>query len=203
MKNRPVFFDDLSGLITTAKIVAKQRNVSLAEASDFLEKTLIEDGTMIYSKVDGHQVEELGEAWYAPTVDYVSDVLGGDWWARSELLDQPLQPLGFLRDELAISNIDAVRLFEFVGVDSERNNTPLKVNSVVVEIAGQTFSRLQRSIAAFPVRYPDYQSQPPKLKDDVRVWLKEAALASSDREAHVFGTIIAEHFNFSGDTQET
>ena len=60
MKNRPVFFDDLSGLITTAKIVAKQRNVSLAEASDFLEKTLIEDGTMIYSKVDGHQVEELG-----------------------------------------------------------------------------------------------------------------------------------------------
>ncbi len=61
-KKRPVFFDDLSGLITTARLVAKSRNVSLAEASDFLERLLVDDGTVIYTKVAGQQVNELGEA---------------------------------------------------------------------------------------------------------------------------------------------
>lgn len=203
MKNRPVFFDDLSGLITTAKLVAKIRNVSLAEASAFLERTLVQDGTVIYTKVAGQQVDELGEAWYAPACDYVGEALGNKWWCRPELNDEPLQPLGVLRDELAISNIDAVRLLDLVGVGSDGNNTSTQGNSEFVEINGPTFERLQRAVAAFPARYPDHQLQPPKLKDDVRVWLKEASLASSDREAHVFGTIIAEHFNLLGGTQET
>ena len=201
MKNRPVFFDDLSGLITTAKLVAKTRNVSLAEASDFLERQLVDDGTVIYTKIAGNQVDELGEAWYAPACDYVGEALGNKWWCRPELIDEPLQPLGVLRDELAISNIDAVRLLDLVGDGSDGNNTSPQGDSDVVEITGQTFARLQRAVAAFPARYPDHQLQPPKLKDDVRVWLKDAALASSDREAFVFGTIIAEHFKLSGDTQ--
>lgn len=200
---RPVFFDDLSGLITIAKLVAKTRSVSLAEASDFLERTLVQDGTVIYTKVAGHQVDELGEAWYAPACDYVGEALGNKWWCRPELNDEPLQPLGVLRDELAISNIDAVRLLDLVKSSSEGDNTAPKGNSEFVEITGQTFERLQRTIAAFPVRYPNYKSQSPKLKDDVRAWLKETALAANDREAHVFGTIIAEHFKLSGDTQET
>lgn len=202
MKNSPVFFGDMSGLITTAKIVAKTRNVSLAEASDFLEGLLVRDGTVIYAKVAGRQVEELGEAWYAPACDYVGEALNNDWWNRPELLNERLQPLGYLRDELAISNIDAVRLLDIAWSES-RGGQASPENASPVEISGQTFARLQRTIAAFPDRYPHYKSQPPKLKDDVRVWLREAALATNDREAHVFGTIIAEHFKLSGDTQET
>lgn len=203
MKNRPVFFDDLSGLITTAKLVAKTRNISLAEASDFLERLLVDDGTVIYTKIAGDRVVELGEAWYAPACDYVGEALHNNWWSRPELLDERFGRRGVLRDELAISNIDAVRLLDLAGDGSDGNRSSFHGNSGVVEISGQTFSRLRRTIAAFPERYPDYQSQPPKLKDDVRVWLKETALAVNDREAHVFGTIIAEHFKLLGDTKET
>lgn len=67
-------------------------------------------------------------------------------------------------------------------------------------ITGPTFERLQRAIAAFPGRYVDYQTRPPKLDSDVRPWLKEVKLANSDREAHVFGAIVAEHFKLSTDT---
>jgi hypothetical protein len=200
MRNRPVFFDDLSGLITTAKLVAKTRNISLAEASDFLGRQLVDDGTVIYTKVVGRQVDELGEAWYAPACDYVGEALNNDWWNHPELLDERLQPLGYLRDELAISNIDALRLLDSARSGSQGGPASHE-NSGAVEITGQTFARLQRAVAAFPARYPDHQLQPPKLKDDVRVWLKDAALASNDREAFVFGTIIAEHFKLSGDTQ--
>lgn len=202
MKNRPVFFDDLSGLIATARIVAKTRNVSLAEASDFLERLLVDDGTVIYTKISGDKVVELGEAWYAPACDYVCEALHNNWWSRPELLDERLGRRGVLRDELAISNIDAMRLLDIACSDS-RGGPASQENSGVVEITGQTFDRLQRTIAAFPVRYPNYKSQPPKLKDDVRAWLRETALASNDREAHVFGAIIAEHFKLSGDTQKT
>lgn len=205
-KNRPVFFDDLSGLITTAKIISKSRNVSLPEASDFLERTLVQDGTVIYTKVAGHQVDELGEAWYAPACDYVGEALGGKWWSRPDLLDEPLPPLGVLRDELAISNIDAVRLLDLV-VDGEKGeNTSRQVNSEELEITGDTFDRLKCAVSAFPTRYPDYQSQPPKLNDDVRLWLHQAGLVNDGqkgREAHVFGKIIAEHFKLLGDTLKT
>jgi len=194
MRNKPVFFCDLSGLITTAQLVAKKRNVSLAEASDFLERLLVDDGTVIYTKIAGDQVVELGEAWYAPACDYVCQALHNDWWSRPDLLDERLGSRGVLRDELAISNIDAVRLLDIVGSESECNNAAPQGNSGVVEIHGQTFARLQRTIAAFPVRYPDYKAKPPKMDIDVRPWLKETGLANSDREAHVFGVIVAEHF---------
>ena len=206
MKNRPVFFDDLSGLITTAKLVAKTRNVSLAEASDFLERQLVDDGTVIYTKIAGNQVDELGEAWYAPACDYVGEALGNKWWCRPELIDEPLQPLGVLRDELAISNIDAVRLLDLVGDGSDGNNTSPQGDSDVVEITGPTFDRLQRAIAAFPTRYPNFQSQQPKLNDDVRLWLHQTGLVTDGqkgREAHVFGKIIVEHFKLLGDTRKT
>jgi hypothetical protein len=64
-----------------------------------------------------------------------------------------------------------------------------------IKIEGKTFERLQRSIAAFPACYPEYEKKQPKLDDDIRPWLK-AAYGASDREAHVFGAIISEHFRF-------
>lgn len=118
--------------------------------------------------------------------------------------------------QLALMKSDADQLFRLVVEEYIRPEKEMQLayeewcssgdktkqdNPDVVGITGQTFARLQRAVAAFPARYPDHQLQPPKLKDDVRVWLKDAALASSDREAFVFGTIIAEHFKLSGDTQ--
>ena len=203
MKSKPVFFDDLLGLISAARLISKTRNVSLAEASDFLERLLINDGTVIYTKVAGYQVNELGEAWYAPACDYVSKALSNNWWGRPESLDEPLQPLGFLRDELAISNIDAVRLFELVRDSSEGKTVTSPGNSGVAEITGPTFSRLQRAIAAFPDKYPGYQERTPKLDDDIRPWLKEVGLAESDAERRVFGAIIREHFQLLPDTLKT
>lgn len=93
-----------------------------------------------------------------------------------------------------------IRPMFFFDVESNDHG---KEPEAVSDIKGAAFERLQRAITAFPARYSDYQSQPPKLKDDVRPWLKEAGLAGNDREAHVFGTIIAEHFKLLGDTHET
>jgi len=70
-------------------------------------------------------------------------------------------------------------------------------------IRGKTFARLQKAINAFPARYPKYATRPPKLDDDVRQWLKEAALTETDAERRVFGTIIREHFKLLPDTQKT
>lgn len=66
-------------------------------------------------------------------------------------------------------------------------------DAVMVRIRGAAFVRLQRAIKAFPGKYPEYQTKPPKLDDDIRQWLK-ATYDASDREAHVFGAIISEHF---------
>jgi hypothetical protein len=79
----------------------------------------------------------------------------------------------------------------------------LEARQVQCLITGPTFDRLQRAIATFPNRYIEYQTRLPKLDSDVRPWLKEAGLANNDREAHVFGAIIAEHFKLLTDTQKS
>lgn len=201
-KRRLVFFDDLIGLISAARLIAKTRNVSLAEASDFLDRLLVDDGTVIYTKISGDTVVELGEAWYAPACDYVCEALHNNWWSRPELLDQRIGRRGVLRDELAISNIDAVRLLDIAWSGYQGGQASAE-NSGAVEISGQTFARLQRAIAAFPVCYPDYKTEPLKMDLDIRPWLKTTRLANSDREAHVFGTILAEHFKLLAGTQKT
>lgn len=66
-----------------------------------------------------------------------------------------------------------------------------------IAIESDTFSRICRAISAFPTRYPEYAIKPPKLDGDVRPWLKEVDVATNDREAVVFSTIIAEHFKLS------
>jgi hypothetical protein len=70
-------------------------------------------------------------------------------------------------------------------------------------INGATFAKLQRAIAAFPSRYPDHATRLPKLDADLRPWLKEAGMATNDREAHVFGAILLEHFELSPDPQKS
>jgi hypothetical protein len=63
-----------------------------------------------------------------------------------------------------------------------------------LDIDSATFERLKKVIAAFPDRYPEYKSKPPKLDDDVRPWMKESGFAENEAERRVFGAIVREHF---------
>lgn len=75
-------------------------------------------------------------------------------------------------------------------------NQPIEYQQIQC-IESETLGRLMQAIEAFPVKYPDYKSKPPKLNDDVRVWLNTTGKVKDGqkgREAHVFGKIIAEHF---------
>lgn len=67
-------------------------------------------------------------------------------------------------------------------------------DSKCIAISGDTFSRLNAAIEAFPAVYPEYRTKPPKLDGDVREWLVTQFDCEKNREAHVFGKIIAEHF---------
>ncbi|WP_153147355.1 hypothetical protein [Dechloromonas sp. H13] len=100
-------------------------------------------------------------------------------------------------------NEPASATIRILPVSSEVTKVSQPYDAPKIEIRGDIFRRLQRAISAFPSRYPDYKTEQPKLTIDVRAWLKEVSLAMNDREAHVFGAIIAEHFDLSGDTQKT
>ena len=80
-------------------------------------------------------------------------------------------------------------------------------DNVPLIIRGDTMERIHRAVNAFPTRYPDYKTKPPKLDGDVRVWLNppkpkfhnkdgESALAKNDKESVVFSVILKEHFDF-------
>jgi len=85
------------------------------------------------------------------------------------------------------------------GKESE-NEDALTLESLE-PIKGEMAIRLKRCIATFPIKYPDYRTRRPKLDSDIRPWIKEE-VGASEREAHVFGTMIAEHFDLSSDTQK-
>lgn len=77
-------------------------------------------------------------------------------------------------------------------IDGEFENQGLTQGSKGLN--GKTIERLGKAIADFPSRYPEYETRQPKLDDDIRPWLK-TTYGASDREAHVFGAILSEHFN--------
>lgn len=55
-----------------------------------------------------------------------------------------------------------------------------------------TFAKLQAALDAFPAKYPDRERV--KLDDDLRDWMKRE-FDCTQREADVFGAILAEHFD--------
>ncbi|MEY4592647.1 MAG: hypothetical protein RIR18_1542 [Pseudomonadota bacterium] len=64
-------------------------------------------------------------------------------------------------------------------------------------ITGQTMDKLTLAVSLFPGKYPNYKTVSPKLDADVRPWLKETEnIKATDRESHVFGAILSEHFGF-------
>lgn len=85
------------------------------------------------------------------------------------------------------------RDWETEGIEALSGSMPPTDDGGIGIPRGKTAERLTQAIANFPSRYPDYKSKSPKLDDDIRPWLK-SAYGISDREAHVFGTIISEHF---------
>lgn len=78
--------------------------------------------------------------------------------------------------------------------DTGESSTSRPFYEKTVHIAGKTHERLERAICDFPSRYPEYKTRTPKLDDDVRPWVKNGGYARNDREAHVFGVILLEHF---------
>ncbi len=192
MTVRTSFAIELIGLISATKMVSEARGISLKDASAHVRDQLVKNGALIYTMCAGELVRELGEAWYEPACSYVAEALGDEWWIYSEKLEQPMLPDRYLRDELAVSSEDARRLLGLLSavhrLEGKENSRP------EIEITGQTFSRLQRAIAAFPSRYPNYRERSPKLDDDIRPWLAEVSLAETEAERRVFGAIIREHF---------
>ena len=73
----------------------------------------------------------------------------------------------------------------------EREVLPVGQDSAMIK--GQTFEKLNRVIAAFPTAYKGRNIGSLKLDVEVRPWIKELT-SCSERERHVFGTIVAEHF---------
>lgn len=219
----PRFNRDFVGVISAARLIAEKKGVSDAEASDYLSRKLSEIGVNIYRVRDGEPYLLLGEAWYAPMCDEITEVLSCDWRRHPELLDCVPPGVRWLPNEFAIEWADAENHFgirrpyqiqgnetdgmEHVAVlPYQPKETELAISvcrSPLITIRGNTFSRLQRAIAAFPSRYPEHATCFPKLDTDMRPWLKEAGIASNEREAHVFSTILAEHFEVLPDTQKS
>lgn len=104
--------------------------------------------------------------------------------------------------EEVIVSVDAIPASWVQSIDEAESRNSQDGNGIVT-MSGKTFERIQRAIAAFPERYPDYKVRAPKLDDDVRPWLKETGLAESESERRVFGAIIREHFQLLPDTLKT
>ena len=62
------------------------------------------------------------------------------------------------------------------------------------QIKGPTYAKLMRAIEEFPLKYPNYKTNPPKLDDDVRPWMVKSFGCTKNKEDHVFGRIVKEHF---------
>lgn len=59
------------------------------------------------------------------------------------------------------------------------------------QVQGATYSKLIDVLAGFPAAYPDPSRA--KLDADIRQWIQKTT-GCNEREKHVFGTILAEHF---------
>lgn len=102
-------------------------------------------------------------------IQYALDAEHSDWYNEIQASDQPLKEHA---GEVSFTS-------DLRGVEA---------------ICSSAFERIQRAIASFPSRYPEYQTRKPKLDADIRHWLSESGLAVNESEKRVFGTIIVEHF---------
>lgn len=63
-----------------------------------------------------------------------------------------------------------------------------------LEIKGALYSSLVRAIRAFPNNFPDFNTRMPQAKE-VKSWIKESGIETTDRPAQVLATMIIENFS--------
>ncbi len=146
-------------------------------------------------------------------VSFVPDDVAGTIRKIREKVEHPLQaslPATYVKNLLAEISYPIDLDSEPAAIPALEQEQPKNIVHDVLGVAeslppairGATIARLQRAIAAFPTRYPQYSERFPKLDSDVRPWLKEAGIAANDREVHVFSSILSEHFAASPDTRK-
>lgn len=193
---------------------SSEGNLPIEEVVYALDRAYDGDSMMIYDgswkglkpAIDGDRYEE--HSGYNTRVDLISDLFNSKYWTPRGA-DYTFRGTDGRIDagEIMLAKEDGERLFAammdiFYPEASSSNGTveAISKEKTVPAISGATFDRLQRAIEAFPTRYPEYSTKPPKLDDDVRPWLKESGLGENDAERRVFGAIIREHFKLSPDT---
>lgn len=205
---------------------ATEHRVSVPELADALSRTYDGDAMALFDGGGYGLASVMGDCLgdvpgYNYRVDTVADIYNSCYWRNpnATVRKMPVQDIMMMRID-AFSLAGLLWEFFFPGtkltadfstfsreIDNHRESMQFIDNSDKqsrsLEIYGSTFTRLQRAIAAFPERYPEYKTRPPKLDDDVRQWLKEVGLAETEAERRVFGTIIREHFELLPDTLNT
>lgn len=203
--------NDVVLLIDVTKQISEMLNVPLREAVDMVYESISDETVFMRLPESGGLPYVFDERSPA---DLRCGFFNSHWWdqARVSRLEKMASEFGGrnvdLEDtqRLALMMNDAEELKRAIAGHCAKHDSQFNSPSDVVAsevISGDTIGRIQRAIAAFPGRYPEYKTKPPKLDDDVRPWLKEVGLAANDAERRVFGTIIREHFKLSGDTQKT
>ena len=128
-----------------------------------------------------------------------------------ELTNDPLKRSQFAleQEEIELNNLKRRKLkqeYDALAQEMDRqgkdtstqaNESPQKAIPAPecgLKINSPTFAKLMQVIEAFPVQYPDYKTNPPKLNDDVRPWMVKSFGCTKNKEDHVFGRIVKEHF---------
>jgi hypothetical protein len=172
------------------------------------------------TEIDGATYQQAAEALYSQFWQEYGE--GSPEWCKTELVSGLMSADLHAADKILLSAIDgrptspdelkkfqsvgfkAIEIYAFlrkhgIELDEARLDDTMPQNEMALlaqargdgaEIRGPIFAKLKRVIAEYPAKYA---GKTPKLDDDVRPWIK-ATVKCSEREAAVFGAIVAEHF---------
>jgi hypothetical protein len=206
------------------ELVSNKTNglITVPEVADAVTSAYDGDSMPIYEGGSYGLAEEMGQRLnevelYNYRVDIVCEIFNSRYWKNTDAMirSTPVHDIMIRKsDAQIIANHlgsmffpDSRFSFDLGNVSDENPGTVGMAEQhdsmQKCRIAGPTFARLVRAIAAFPNRYPGFAMKAPKLDDDIRPWLTEAGLAENEAERRVFGTIIREHFELLPDTQKT
>lgn len=202
---------DVVLLIDITKQISEMFGVTMREAVDMVYESITDDTVFMRLPDSGGLPYVFDERSHA---DLRCGFFNSHWWDQEHVsrLDAMADEVGGrnvdLEDtqQLALIGTDAEKLKRTISGHFDKHDSQFNSRGDVVAsgmISGDTIKRIQRAIAAFPGRYPEYKTKPPKLDDDVRQWLNEVGLATTEAERRVFGAIIREHFKLSPDTLNT
>ena len=189
--NKFVRRNDVVLLIDLTKQIEQRLCVGIREAVDMVYEHISDDIAFMRLPYSGGLPYVFDDRSHE---DLRCGFFNSHWWDQERVsrLEEIASEVGGcnidLEDtrQLAFMKTDAEKLFqevvdEFIRPEKEmqlayeewcsNKNKAKQGNSDVVEITGQTFERLQRAVAAFPVRYPDYKNKFPKLEKGLSEFL--------------------------------